>query len=84
LDLNARFVDGRLNAHDMIHDENKEIIKKLVEVRGIGQWSISPSAADFSPPRTFLLSSTPLSESPLAASPLLISAKDLIYHFSDF
>jgi DNA-3-methyladenine glycosylase II len=43
LDLSARFADGRLNAHDMIHDSDEEIIKKLVEVRGIGQWSTDPS-----------------------------------------
>ena len=42
LDLSARFADGRLNAHDMIHDSDEEIIKKLVEVRGIGQWSTDP------------------------------------------
>jgi DNA-3-methyladenine glycosylase II len=39
LDLSARFVDGRLNASDMVHDSDEEIIRKLVEVRGIGQWS---------------------------------------------
>ena len=42
LDLSARFADGRLNAHDMIHDSDEEIIQKLVEVRGIGQWSTDP------------------------------------------
>jgi hypothetical protein len=39
LDLSARFADGRLKAEDMIHDSDEEIIEKLVEVRGIGQWS---------------------------------------------
>jgi len=40
LDLSQRFVDGRLNAHDMIQDTDEEIIEKLVEVRGIGRWSL--------------------------------------------
>ena len=40
-DLSQRFVDGRLKAEDMIHDTDDEIIEKLVEVRGIGRWSIS-------------------------------------------
>ena len=39
LDLSQRFVDGRLNANDMIHDTDEQIIEKLVEVRGIGRWS---------------------------------------------
>jgi DNA-3-methyladenine glycosylase II len=40
LDLSARFADGRLNAKDMVHDTDETIIEKLVEVRGIGTWSI--------------------------------------------
>lgn len=44
LDLSARFADGRLKAEDMVHDTDEEIIEKLVEVRGIGQWSITPPA----------------------------------------
>ena len=43
LDLAGRFADGRLKAEDMIHDSDQTIIEKLVEVRGIGQWSISHS-----------------------------------------
>ena len=39
VDLSQRFVDGRLNANDMIHDTDEQIIEKLVEVRGIGRWS---------------------------------------------
>lgn len=39
LELSTRFADGRLRAEEMIHDTDEEIIEKLVEVRGIGQWS---------------------------------------------
>jgi len=45
LDLSARFVDGRLKAEDMVHDSDEEIVRKLVEVRGIGQWSKAPLSA---------------------------------------
>jgi hypothetical protein len=45
LDLSARFVDGRLKAEDMVHDSDEEIVRKLVEVRGIGQWSKTPLSA---------------------------------------
>jgi DNA-3-methyladenine glycosylase II len=41
LDLSERFADGRLKTEDMIHDSDEEIIEKLVEVRGIGQWSLT-------------------------------------------
>jgi DNA-3-methyladenine glycosylase II len=41
LDLSARFVDGRLNAHDMLHDSDETIIEKLVQVHGIGKWSMA-------------------------------------------
>ncbi len=40
LDLSARFADQRLNAEDMVNESDETIIKKLVEVRGIGQWSM--------------------------------------------
>jgi DNA-3-methyladenine glycosylase II len=40
LDLSARFADGRLKAEDMVHESDESIIEKLVQVRGIGRWSI--------------------------------------------
>jgi len=40
LDLSARFADQRLNAENMVNESDKTIMEKLVEVRGIGQWSI--------------------------------------------
>jgi DNA-3-methyladenine glycosylase II len=40
LDLSAHFVDGRLKAEDMVHESDETIIERLVEVRGIGRWSI--------------------------------------------
>ena len=43
LDLSARFVDARLNSEDMLNEADETIINKLVEVRGIGQWSTRPS-----------------------------------------
>jgi DNA-3-methyladenine glycosylase II len=46
LDLSARFADGRLTAEDMVHDSDEKIIEKLVEVRGIGLWSISICVCD--------------------------------------
>jgi DNA-3-methyladenine glycosylase II len=51
IDLSQRFVDGRLNAEDMIHDTDEEIIEKLVEVRGIGRWSIHPPYSLIQVPR---------------------------------
>ena len=41
LDLSTRFADGRLNAHDMVNESDEMIIHRLVEVRGIGRWSIN-------------------------------------------
>jgi DNA-3-methyladenine glycosylase II len=42
LDLSAHFVDGRLKTEDMVHEPDEAIIEKLVEVRGIGRWSMPP------------------------------------------
>ena len=46
LDLSARFADGRLKAEEMVHESDEEIIEKLVEVRGIGRWSMAPKVRD--------------------------------------
>ena len=43
LDLSARFADARLKAEDMVNESDERIVEKLVEVRGIGQWSTRPS-----------------------------------------
>lgn len=40
LDLSERFANGRLKAEEMLHESDESIIQKLVEVRGIGRWSI--------------------------------------------
>ena len=40
-DLSKRFDDGRLNTTDMINDTDEQIIEKLVQVKGIGQWSFA-------------------------------------------
>jgi DNA-3-methyladenine glycosylase II len=40
IDISERFVDGRLNAQSMIDDTDEEIMEKLVQVKGIGPWSV--------------------------------------------
>lgn len=40
VDLAQRFVDGRLSAQGLMEMSDEEVMKALVEVRGIGRWTV--------------------------------------------
>ncbi|KAF8234070.1 DNA glycosylase [Tricholoma matsutake] len=39
-DLASRFADGRLSTENLIHANDEELAQMLIEVRGIGRWTI--------------------------------------------
>jgi len=48
-DLSARFADGRLSTQKLLEANDDELAQMLIEVRGIGRWTVDMFAIFFSP-----------------------------------